>query len=184
MASISADLTTTLIGLTSRRSTQLPWVGAEAALFPLTWRPRTFPHSQTLRYSTSSFCRALVAKPNRGYRRFTAAASSTTTSQSESSDIEPDNRIPATIITGFLGSGKVRCSFGNLWPVLIGVSLFECRINLHCLLKCTCEMELQTTLLNHILTAEHGKRIAVIENELIVVIVAFFVVYVEKGSKY
>ncbi len=41
---------------------------------------------------------------------------------------ENRSRVPVTIVTGFLGSGK-------------------------------------TTLINHVLTANHGKKVAVIENE-------------------
>jgi len=62
-------------------------------------------------YSLAAAPRAPAGAPSwRAHRRFTASAASTTEAE-ECSGVEtlipPDNRIPATIITGFLGSGKV-----------------------------------------------------------------------------
>ncbi|WCJ29033.1 Cobalamin biosynthesis CobW-like protein [Euphorbia peplus] len=75
-----------------------------------------FVRNINLMSSYPSNCRTITSSPDH------------TLHQPPSASLALDNRVPATIITGFLGSGK-------------------------------------TTLLNHILTSEHGKRIAVIENE-------------------
>ncbi|KAK7270091.1 hypothetical protein RIF29_22992 [Crotalaria pallida] len=128
MASFTLELASTFFSLAHRTPKPfLPLSSRTFSPFLFTARP---PHSQFLTHSTSSRLLPLTTAA----RRFTVAASTTAPPQTDDSSdavstvIPPDNRIPATIITGFLGSGK-------------------------------------TTLLNHILTAEHGKKIAVIENE-------------------
>ncbi|KAK6947336.1 Cobalamin (vitamin B12) biosynthesis CobW-like, C-terminal [Dillenia turbinata] len=71
---------------------------------------------QELPYSRQTVVRGMITAPNFDI------------DDAGSTALDVDTRVPATVLTGFLGSGK-------------------------------------TSLLNHILTSEHGKRIAVIENE-------------------
>lgn len=112
MASTSMNLTTTFIGLAKLQKTSI--AGNHV---PRMWRTITFRHrgfATTSRSIHPPFAAVSLSRAKRLSRNLSVAATAAPTQQDEDYEdsdvftkIPPDNRIPATIITGFLGSGKV-----------------------------------------------------------------------------
>lgn len=126
MAALSTDLATVFLGLARLRAAA-PIGGLRSHLPPL---PRTsISVSSRLRLHTTAFPRRrAVIGP---HRRFATSVDARPTEEDEDEDeddedcsgveemMPPDNRIPATIITGFLGSGKVQRKTNSAHNLLI-----------------------------------------------------------------
>lgn len=113
MAALSTDLATIFLGLARLRAAA-PIGGLCSHLLPL---PRTsISVSSRLRLHTAAFPKQRQRAVIGPHRRFATSVDARPTEEDEDDEdcsgvkemMPPDNRIPATIITGFLGSGKVQ----------------------------------------------------------------------------
>lgn len=102
----TAEVACSFFGLAYRNRKPFT-LSLQTTLLPLLRRTTT--HSRSLTF------------PLRPSRRFFVTSATTAPPQSEDSDVStvipPDNRIPATIITGFLGSGKVSISISPFFLI-------------------------------------------------------------------
>lgn len=99
--------------------------------------------------------------------------------QTKIANMQQPQQVPVTIISGFLGAGKVCfcrnhtfCQMTDIHHTLCNFQMFEFKIassvlflSIHTQYQITHRSLSDRRLLNYVLTANHGKRIAVIENE-------------------
>lgn len=131
MSAMSLNLTTAFFGLAKRDANPfrlhtllpLPLLRSNTLFRTFRGTVSVSAAKPLQQFPSRSSKRFLKSPSNRGHaaRLFTASAAAT---ESESADvltqIPPDNRIPATIITGFLGSGKV-----TLLPLRLSIYVVE-----------------------------------------------------------